>query len=74
MVTLVDETFVKLKVKRASLAPAITFVAFVSESQMKFVLESNPRLACLGLIEKRKTVGDVALTIVCVYWLTAADR
>jgi len=59
MVTLVDETFVKLKVKRASFAPAIMFVAFVLESQMKFVVSNDVAAACGAAYRLPLTITEV---------------
>lgn len=53
IVTLVEEMLVKLKVKWASFSPAIMFVAFVSESQMRFVFVNDPTTAG-GAAERRK--------------------
>jgi hypothetical protein len=53
MVTLVDKTLVKLKVKCASFAPATMFVAFVSESQIRFVSNIDAAVVCGGTIIQR---------------------
>ena len=53
MVMLLDETLVKLKVKCATFSPAMMFVAFVSESQIRFVFD-NDAAAVSGVADSRK--------------------
>ncbi len=46
MVTLLDETLVKAKVKCASFSPETMFVVFILESQIRFVLDEVCAAAC----------------------------